>query len=157
MPGTVSVKRTKLSRCTITLCIISKKLLLSSSLTLTDRFVSFRTDLIDRTILVIRMLWALFTNELRNYTKRKNVIGDRIVSVISREMHWRNMHSKSNVLLDESMFFFLFICLKISVCDHLKDEETAARAYMEFIRTQEQRQVNFVDRMMTILIFRFSF
>ncbi len=32
------------------------------------------------------------------------------------------------------MFFF-------SVCDHLKDEETAARAYMEFIRTQELRQV----------------
>jgi len=32
------------------------------------------------------------------------------------------------------------------VCDHLKDEETAARAYMEFIRTQEQRQVkNFTE------------
>ncbi|CAF3354286.1 unnamed protein product [Rotaria socialis] len=32
------------------------------------------------------------------------------------------------------------------VCDHLKDEETAARAYMEFIRTQELRQVkNFTE------------
>jgi hypothetical protein len=34
----------------------------------------------------------------------------------------------------------------LSVCDHLKDEETAARAYMEFIRTQELRQVkNFTE------------
>ena len=39
------------------------------------------------------------------------------------------------------------------MCDHLKDEETAARAYMEFIRTQELRQVkNERDQMSEDLI-----
>ena len=39
---------------------------------------------------------------------------------------------------------FEFVRFIFSVCDHLKDEETAARAYMEFIRTQELRQVDII-------------
>ncbi len=74
--------------------------------------------------------------------KQKNAIGVRIVLVILKEMHLQNMRSKSFeiIYLIQSLYIFL------SVCDHLKDEETAARAYMEFIRTQELRQVENYER-----------
>ena len=88
-------------------------------------------------ILVIRTHWVKFMNEHRSYMKQKNVTGVRIVLEILKEMLWRNMHSKKITKID-SLFSFERI---FSVCDHLKDEETAARAYMEFIRTQELRQV----------------
>lgn len=87
---------------------------------------------------VIRMHSVKFMNERRNYMKRKNATGDRIVSEISKEMHWLNMHSRDK----KKNFHSRNFAFSSSVCDHLKDEETAARAYMEFIRTQELRQVN---------------
>lgn len=76
-------------------------------------------------------------NEHRNIMKQRNVTGVRIVSVILKGMLWPNMHSK---YCPTSSSFPLYHSM-LSVCDHLKDEETAARAYMEFIRTQELRQV----------------
>jgi len=77
-------------------------------------------------------------SEHKNYMKQKNVIGVRIVLVILKEMHLQNMHSK---YLNYIFYLIRISSFSFSVCDHLKDEETAARAYMEFIRTQELRQV----------------
>lgn len=85
---------------------------------------------------VIQMHLVKFMNEHKNYMKQKNVTGVHIVLVILKEMLLQNMHSK--------YFRNYFILIRndlFSVCDNLKDEETAARAYMEFIRTQELRQV----------------
>jgi hypothetical protein len=91
---------------------------------------------------VIPMHLVKFMNEHKNFMKQKNAIGVRIVLVILKEMHLQNMRSKSFeiIYLIQSLYIFL------SVCDHLKDEETAARAYMEFIRTQELRQVENYER-----------
>lgn len=95
-------------------------------------------SMLDPMILAIRMLSVKSTNEHRNCTKRKNATGVRTVSVISKAMHSLNTLSKiSSVIGEQIVLMELFF----SVCDHLKDEETAARAYMEFIRTQELRQV----------------
>jgi hypothetical protein len=91
-------------------------------------------------ILVIRMRSAKSMNEHKSITKRKNAIGVRTVSVISKAMHLLNMLSKNNLKYCSSFRMISFDKYS-SVCDHLKDEETAARAYMEFIRTQELRQV----------------
>jgi hypothetical protein len=85
---------------------------------------------------VIQMHLVKSMNEHKNFMKQKNVIGVRIVLVILKEMHLQNTHSKYF-----EMTGFIYFELLTSVCDHLKDEETAARAYMEFIRTQELRQV----------------
>ncbi len=95
---------------------------------------------------VIPMHLVKFMNEHRNFMKQKNAIGVRIVLVILKEMHLQNMRSKSFeiIYLIQSSYIFL------SVCDHLKDEETAARAYMEFIRTQELRQVENYQRSIEI-------
>lgn len=91
---------------------------------------------------VIQMHLVKFMKEHKNYMKQKNVIGVRIVLEILKEMHLRNTHSRYFHHLFYLIKFFTFL----SVCDHLKDEETAARAYMEFIRTQELRQVkNFTE------------
>ena len=100
-----------------------------------DRNAGF--SILDLMILVIRMLSVKSTNEHRSCTKRKNATGVRIVSVISKAMLSLNTLSKMSSVIGEQNVLIEFF----SVCDHLKDEETAARAYMEFIRTQELRQV----------------
>lgn len=97
----------------------------------------FNRLLVDPMIHVIRMHSVKSMNERRNIMKQRNVTGVRTVSVISKAMLLLNMHSKS-FPTSSSIASYDSI---LSVCDHLKDEETAARAYMEFIRTQELRQV----------------
>ncbi len=56
---------------------------------------------------VIQMHLEKFMNEHKNYMKRKNVIGVRIVLVILKAMHLRNMHSKNCFLFNK---IYEFVC-----------------------------------------------
>ena len=93
------------------LYIISKKHLLWSKIWRIFEFTRFFFVVveIDQMIHVIRMHSVKFMNERRNYMKRKNATGDRIVSEISKEMHWLNMHSrdKKKTFILETLLFRL--------------------------------------------------